>query len=175
MDIRILTPKEQTLYYDEIYEMLVMSDDEFVPPLSARSSTTQKDLTSCTRSEDGILLYFEELKKQRIMVAAEDGVLFAFVSFRENFSNAQIPEMLLPNIYLSTLIARPQARGRGLTKSMYSLLFETFRDRNICTRTWSTNIAHISILSKFGFETLCTLPDDRGPGIDTVYFVKKSA
>jgi len=43
MKIEILSREEQVNYYDEILEMLIMGDEEFVPPLSARNSTTQKD------------------------------------------------------------------------------------------------------------------------------------
>jgi len=56
---------------------------------------------------------------------------------------------------------------------MYKILFKEYENANIFTRTWSTNIAHIKILSKFNFETLCVLKNHRGVGIDTVYFVKR--
>lgn len=173
MEFKILTPNEQAQYYDEILEMLYMSDDEFVPPLSARSSTTQKDLTSSQKTDDGILQYFEEMKSQRFMVALEGGKVMAFVSYRENYINNEITEAYTPNIYLSTLIMRPEARGKGLTKTMYSLLFKEYETGYICTRTWSTNIAHKKILDFYNFSTFATLPDDRGKGIDTVYFMKE--
>lgn len=172
MEIKILTSEEQVKYYDEILNMLYAGDEDFIPPLSARSSTTQKDLSSNQKSEDGIVKYFEEMKKQRFMVAEEDGNLLAFVSFRENYQSTEITKDYLPNIYLSTLIAKPEARGRGLTKSMYAKLFKEYESGYICTRTWSTNIAHIKILDFFGFNLIKTLENDRGPGIGTVYFMK---
>jgi len=175
MDIRIINPHEQAQYYGEILEMLYMSDDDFVPPLSARSSTTQKDFTSSQKTKDGILQYFEEMKSQRFMAVLEDGKVMAFVSYRENYINSVITEAYTPNIYLSTLIMRPEARGKGLTKMMYRLLFKEYEDKYICTRTWSTNIAHKKILDFYNFSTFATLPDDRGKGIDTVYFMKEPA
>ena len=42
------------------------------------------------------------------------GVLLAFVSFRENYTSDVIPSQQ-PNIYLSTLVMRPEARGKHLT------------------------------------------------------------
>ena len=173
MEIKILKTDEQYKYYDEILKMLIDGDDEFVPPLSARTSTTQSNLASGNKSEDGILNYFEEMKKQRIMIATENDTLLAFVSFKENYTNNEIK--VVPNIYLSTLIVKSDARGKGLTTKMYSILFEEYKDVNIFTRTWSTNTAHIKILSKFNFDTLCTLKNHRGNGIDTVYFVKNGA
>lgn len=173
MDIKILSQEEQIKYYDEILEMLIAGDDDFVPPLSTRSSTTQKDLTSGKKSREGILNYFEEMKKQRFAVALENDNLLAFVSYKENYTNNEITTGHLPNIYLSTLISKPEARGKRLTQLLYGTLFDHYKDCNILTRTWSTNGAHIHILSKFNFETLCTLKNDRGEGIDTVYFLKR--
>ena len=49
MEIKILNKSENGKYYDEILEMLFSGDDEFVPPLSARSSTTQADLKSAKK------------------------------------------------------------------------------------------------------------------------------
>ena len=173
MEIRILAEEEKSKYYDEILKMLYNGDEEFVPPLSARSSTTQKDLSKTEKTDDGILKYFEEMKKQKIMIAEENDVLLAFVSYRENYVNNEIKEEDTPNIYLSTLIVKPEGRGKRLTQTMYDILFKTYEKVNIFTRTWSTNAAHIRILSKFSFDTLCTLENDRGAGIDTVYFVKR--
>ena len=57
---------------------------------------------------------------------------------------------------------------------MYETLFKKYENVDIFTRTWSTNEAHIKILMKFDFEIMSVLKNDRGEGIDTVYF-KKSA
>jgi RimJ/RimL family protein N-acetyltransferase len=57
---------------------------------------------------------------------------------------------------------------------MYEHLFFTlFPTHHLFTRTWSTNAAHIAILGKFGFSQIARIENDRGEGIDTVYFAKK--
>ena len=168
MEISIL--KDNKKYKDRLYEMLKAADDEFVPPLSARSSTTQKNLAGGEKSEDGIKSYFDEMMQQKIMVAKENGKIIAFVSFRENHIIPEISET--PNIYLSTLSVSKEGRGKGITYSMYERLFEEYKNSYVFTRTWSTNYAHIKILSKFDFDIIKTLKDDRGVGIDTVYFKK---
>lgn len=173
MDIELLSRQEQEKYYDEILEMLIAADGDFVPPLSSRSSTTQSVLTASEKIGGGVVSYFEELKKQRTLAATEDGKLIAFVSFKEDFVNDKIKNEDVPNIYISTLLVKPEGRGKGLTQKMYDILFKQYENINIFTRTWSTNAAHIKILSKFDFETLCVLKNDRGNGIDTVYFVKR--
>lgn len=173
MDIRILKSDEMKRYEPQLFSLLSAADDEFVPPLSTRFSTTQKSLAGGEKSKDGIRAYFDQMKTQSIMVAEEDGQVYGFVSFKENYVNDQITNAHLPNIYLSTLVVSPAARGKGLTKQIYATLFAHYADRFVCTRTWSTNAAHIRILDHFGFTTLCTIPNDRGTGIDTVYFIKR--
>ena len=171
MELKILTPREQADYYDQFLEMLYGADKQFVPPLSARSSTTQQDLTGTESVEDGILQYFEQMKTQRFMAALEDGKVLGFVSYKEDYTCEAFDKT--PNIYLSTLVVRPEGRGRGLTRAIYRRLFDAYARGYIFTRTWHTNDIHIRILGDFGFETLQVLENHRGPGIHTVYFLKK--
>lgn len=174
MEIRVLSPAQQAVFDTEILNLLYLGEREFVPPLSARSSTTQSRFTNTSDSADGVRLYFEEMKKQCLLVATENGALLGFVSFRENYISDVIQEQHLPNVYISTLLVSPAARGRGLTRRMYETLFTHFAGRTILTRTWSTNTAHIHILEGFGFETFHTIKNDRGEGVDTVYFIKRA-
>ncbi len=173
MEYKLLSKQEQEKYYDQIFEMMQDGDKDFIPPLSARSSTTQKDLSGKEGSTHGLRSYFEEMKNQRFMVCVDGSILVSFVSFKENFTNDKIHSEDLPNIYLSTLIMRPEYRGQKVTQTLYATLFDIYKNSNIFTRTWSTNIAHIKILSKFDFETIAVLKNDRGEGIDTVYFAKR--
>lgn len=170
MEFIILQDGEKSLYADEIYEMLLAADKEFVPPLSARTSTTQANLTGQTENADGILQYFEAVMQQKIMLATEEGKLLAFMSYRENYVHPDIDT--IPNVYISTLTVKAEGRGKGLTKKMYGYLLDFYPDAAVYTRTWSTNIAHTKILSDLGFETVKVLKDDRGDGIDTVYYKK---
>lgn len=170
MELRILSAAEQVAFGGQILEMLTASDQEFVPPLSARSSTTQQNLSSGDSCPDGIFQYYTQLQTQKVMAAVEGDRLLAFVSYIENHVSGPITEADTPNIYLSTLVMRPEARGKGLTKKLYTQLFGTYKPAPVFTRTWSTNAAHLRILQFFGFETVKILPNHRGPGIDTVYF-----
>lgn len=170
MELKILTGEEQQFFGPQILEMLTFSDREFVPPLSARSSTTQQNLSGSESCPDGIRQYYTQLQTQKVMAAVEGDRLLAFVSYIENYISGPITPGDTPNIYLSTLVMRPEARGKGLTKQLYTHLFDAYKPVPVFTRTWSTNIAHIRILDFFGFETLEILKDHRGPGIDTIYF-----
>lgn len=169
MTISLLTQNLKEQYADEILDMIRVADKDFVPPLSARSSTTQSDLKGV--SSGGVENYFSEMMKQEILGAFEENKLLGIVSFRDNYESDVVK--ILPNIYISTLFVHSDARGRGLTKILYSYLFDLYSDRSVFTRTWSTNIAHIKILEYFGFTLFLRLENDRGEGIDTVYFKKE--
>jgi len=39
LEYKLLKKDEQKEYYDQIFEMMLASDKDFIPPLSARSST----------------------------------------------------------------------------------------------------------------------------------------
>lgn len=170
MVLKILTKAEQEAFGPQILELLTASDQEFVPPLSARSSTTQQNLTAGESCPEGIRSYYDQLQTQKVMAAVEGDRLLAFVSYIENYTGGPVTRADTPNIYLSTLVMRPEARGKGLTKKLYAQLFDACKPYPVFTRTWHTNAAHIRILDFFGFETLAVLKDHRGPGIDTVYF-----
>ena len=153
--------------------MLVRSDREFVPPLSERSSTLDKNLKA-SGVGGGIDSYYREMNSQHIMVAILDGEILGFVSYRENYVCDYISDGKLPNIYVSTLILKPEARGKNLTKLMYAHLFDTvYPDRNVFTRTWSQNFAHTKILSDLSFSEIERIKNDRGEGIDTVYYMRE--
>ena len=172
MEICILEKEQQQSIYEQAYQLLAAADEEFVPPLSSRSSSTQRDLSKTIQNSDGIRQYFEQLKMQRSAAAFEENTLIAFVSYKENYTCEEISSGELPNIYISTLVVSPKARGKGVTKALYSRLFSEYEHVNIFTRTWSTNIAHIKILEAYGFEVIKVLENDRGPGIHTIYFKK---
>ncbi len=171
MEIRILSREEQEQIYAPAYGMLEAADEEFVPPLSSRSSSTQQNFSKREKGSS-IEKYFEQLKEQRFAAVFEEGNLIAFVSYRENYTCSHIPPEELPNIYLSTLVVSPDARGKGVTTALYGKLFSAYGNVSVFTRTWSTNIAHIKILQKYGFGVHKVLENDRGNGIDTVYFKK---
>ena len=172
MEFILLNEKQKEFYSKDIIDLMRLSDKEFVPPLSARSSTLQKKLSGEVGSGD-VTAYFNEMIKQKVLGFIENGRLLGFVSFKENFVSEVISQSTLPNIYLSTLVLSKEARGQRLTQRAYDYLFnQLYADYNVYTRTWSTNVAHIKILDKFEFSEFYRLKNDRGENIDKVYFEK---
>lgn len=172
MKFILLSEKEKTQYSDQLFSLLLDSDKEFVPPLSSRASTTDTNLINSNGQT--LLPYFNTMLKQEVLALFEGQNLVGFVSFVKGYENAEIPSISKPNIYLSTLVVSAEQRGKGITKKLYDYLFNTiYPERSIYTRTWSTNFAHIKILRGFNFALILTKPNDRGNGVDTVYFELK--
>lgn len=149
-----------------VYDLVVLGDKEFIPPLSSRSSTTQQALADT--QGNGIDAYFEEMKQQSFVLAFENGNVAGFMSFRENYENPHIPAG--ENLYASTCVVHPDFRGRGMMRAFYEAMMAAFPTRPIYTRTWHENIGHLKVLDRLGFCLLETIENDRGPGIHTVYF-----
>lgn len=168
-EIRWRRPGEMTQPEKYDLELLVEEvSNEFVPPLTARSSTTQAML------KDGSIgasnSYFDEMLTQDNLLLVEGCQLQGFLSFRAPHRDARLPEMG-DCIYVSTIAVRPTARGRGFSRLLYEKLFDLpgSLPKWILLRTWSTNTHHLHLLAALGFILLFTVPDDRGLGIDTVY------
>lgn len=171
MEFCLLTHSQKVIYRETLLEILRQNDTAFVPPLSCRTGTTQtvfgnKEILS------GVEDYLNQMLTQQILGVFLEKQLVGFVSYMENRVTAEFD--MLPNLYISTLVLQPETRGMGITKKLYHHLFnEIYPAHSVYTRTWSTNVAHIKILQGFGFGELKRIPNDRGAGIDTVYYAKR--
>lgn len=167
----------------EIWQILVDADKEFIPPLSSRNDTTQKKLIPQENSSTVPESYFHEMLNQSFILcieegeeniadeASETGRVTGFLSYRRDHKLVIDGKEYISD-YVSTIIVAPEVRNMGYTQKMYEALFEAEPGKSYSTRTWSTNHAHIHILEKLGFELKLSIKDDRGEGIDTVYYVK---
>lgn len=174
MELLLFESLLDTEHRFQVYELLKKCDREFVPPLSQRTSTTQSVLDDALSDEHGEpRSYFQQLCGQSVLLAMEQDQLLGFMSFRGQHICEDVQDQV-NTIYVTTVIVEPMYRGQGLTQTMYQELMGIAQSRNlpISTRTWSTNDAHIKILSRLGFYELLRIYDGRGKGIDTVYFRK---
>ena len=160
-------------YQNDIKQLLFKYDKSFIPALSSRESTTQADLThndasDNSSSSNGIDEYFNTLIRESFIFAVKNDQVVAFMSFVNN-KKIDYGSKKLGN-YVSTVIVDESARGKGLTQSFYQTLL--MKEKNITTRTWSTNFAHIKILNKMGFNEVKRIKNDRALNIYTVYYEK---
>lgn len=163
--------KLQPIYEKSILEILVATEQEFVPPLSSRSSTTQKNLIG-SQNIHGIMEYYEQLLHQEFILAIEDETVMGFLTFIPNHSLSFEGKNYKCD-YVTTIIVSSNFRGRGLAPKMYDAFFDARKGSNFATRTWSTNQSHLKILKDQNFRLIALLPNDRGNNIDTVYYFKE--
>ncbi len=170
MWIRYEKRLKQKKILDGIRSLLELCDKEFIPPLSQRESTTQRGLNGNGEPGGALDRYFSGIRFQEALIALENGKVIGFMSFRRNYVSLEIPPSFSPNLYITTVIVHPDFRRRGITNRFYHELIERFIGYHIFTRTWSTNLSHAGILSDHKFYEYCRIKNDRGPGVDTVYY-----
>lgn len=155
----------------QVLDLLTESDLEFVPPLSARESTTQTDLSQGTKhcEQKVPLAYFRELQKQEFLLATENDRVVGFLSFTSD-REMELGTQSFTAQYISTIVVGKAYRRMGIARQFYGVLLQRYREKNIVTRTWSTNRGHLHLLRELGFALLETIENDRGDGIDTVYY-----
>jgi ribosomal protein S18 acetylase RimI-like enzyme len=167
------TPGKMTQLEQRSLELLVEEvSDEFVPPLTTRSSTTQAVLASASGSASSS--YFDELLMQHCLLLIECDQLQGFLSFRTFHRDARLPQIGIC-IYVSTISVRPAARGRGLARLLYQKLLGLPKTLPawILLRTRSTNTHHLQLLDNLGFKHLLTVPHGWDSGVDGIYLGRK--
>lgn len=163
------TPRD---YGTEIRRLLEATEDEFVPSLSTREGTTQTEGLDRQRN-DALEEYYQDCIEQSFVLAHEGADVYGFLSFRPGYAIDALGEYT-PSAYVSTIIVDPDHRREGYARGMYLELLTNVPDSvgepYVTTRTWSTNERHLRLLNELGFELLKRIENDRGNGIDTVYY-----
>lgn len=172
--IEVARERPPSDWRDEILRLLTAVNHEFVPPLSARSSTTDRDLRNTGETTGLPLSYLDQVMAQS-MIAAWDGGLIGMLSFIPTHRGAPLDGVAMPCTYVSTVAVDPTRRRAGLARMLYAELLLSLPSMtpatSIVTRTWSGNTSHLDLLASLDFHVAHRIPDDRGPGIDTVYVV----
>jgi len=166
-------PSSDTRVAASIRQLLVEVDNEFVPPLSCRSDTTNKGfaaVSGCNGPDE----YVRQTLSRPCLVAFRDDQFAGFMALlpRHHDPYLNIGDLC---IYVVTVATRRQYRGQGVARQLYEALFglaPEFASPFVATRTWNTNASHIALLEKLGFQQVNRLRDDRGCGIDTLYFAR---
>ena len=164
----------------EVWEIVKKADYDFVPPLSDRVDTVHKfighnpeEIKNNERNQEGPVIFFDEIKKESFALIINNGKIEGFFSFIKDYP-LEIDQGTIICDYITIIIIDPNCRNKGYTKKIYNFLLNERKEKNIATRTWSTNFAHMHILDNLGFKLVQRDIDDRGPNIDTVYYLKES-
>ena len=155
---------------NDIWKILRETDKEFIPPLSARHDTLQRSFAGL-RKMPSPRNYFASILKQEFIGVRVHGRVVGILSYIPEY-NVTINGNEHKCVYVSTVAVKQRYRGKGLTYKLYENLLKRCRGKEVLTRTWSTNYAHLHVLEKLGFECVDRIKDDRGEGLDTVYFMR---
>lgn len=160
-------------WQESVKNLLAECDREFVPALSSRDSTSHLDFAhlSETKKQPYPQAYYRSMCEQRnlLLIDPAKGELAGFISYALDYV-CEYTGDYMPNVYVSTIIVSPKHRHHGYAMTMYKHLLAKYPVRHIFTRTWSQNNSHIRILRSLKFYEHERLADDRGEGIDTVYY-----
>ncbi|MGI5884524.1 MAG: GNAT family N-acetyltransferase [Candidatus Spyradocola sp.] len=157
----------------EVRALLGECANDFVPPLTQRSGTCQTEWQPGGAVPTGVDAYADALLQQYVLLWKQDGKTVGLISFRPDYVCSQLEGA--PTVcYLSTLCVAHACRGQGLARKIYEAVIAyaraNFPGRPITLRTWSTNGAQLHLMEKLGFTCVRRFPNDRGPGVDTVYY-----
>lgn len=160
-----------------IEQLVELCATEFVPPLGSWGRSSQAEgLEDEADSESSLSAYVEKLCSQQFVLAYDSDTVVGYLSFRHGYATDQIKEYS-PSNYAASMIVHPDYRRQGIARSMYQSLLEDlpseFALPYVTTRTWAENDAHITLLKELGFSLVTRIPDDRGPGVDTVYYAQQ--
>lgn len=148
-------------------KLLQRCDSDFFPPLSERVNyETIKTAAPSNR-------YFDEVTEQSAILAFNYGRLVGLMLFTNKDSYTP-PVDVNFETYVSTTLVDPEYRGFGVATAMNELLESTDGVFPILRRTWTTNAVNRSLLVNRGFRVVKEFPNDRGNGIGTVYYWRKS-
>ena len=157
---------------DDVREILLEVDEEFVPPLSWR--TDRFPSLQSRMGERSITPYFKAISKGKWVLAFEGDKVVGLLSLFTNLNNP-ILNSFAPHAYVSTLAVRLHARRDGVATSLYSSAFNlavASEFKFVTTRSWNQNYLHAGLMRHLGFQEVARVHNDRGPEIDTVYFAR---
>ena len=85
-DFRIISTDRLTEdQQKQIEHILRECDQEFVPPISERTSTSQTDW-SMEEKERGVAIYLKQLIKQHMLLAVQEEKVAGFLSYQDSFN-----------------------------------------------------------------------------------------
>ena len=155
MDIPIVVQRATVQHFEAVLAFVQLVDAEFVPPLSVRY---------CLR--ELVRQYLCEPGKACLLETGADRAIRAALLYELNAP-------LTSSAYLVFFAVRPDCRRTGLALRFRLAALEVMRASDIhevTTRTWSTNGAMLALNQQSGFTCTHVVKDERGPGIDSVYF-----
>lgn len=151
----------------QLLELTRLCDRDFVPPLSWCHQLGQDLRGLGPREGGGVEEYVDSLLElAHLVVLVEGGRVVGYCAYYWPWIWRGEE-----HVYVSTAVVAPDRRGRGLSARMgRRVVWWALRRRvALVAETWSTNRASMGALARWG-RVDEVVRDERGAGIDTVYW-----
>jgi ribosomal protein S18 acetylase RimI-like enzyme len=154
---------------DDLWNVLQLTDRDFVPKLSAREPTTLGELKPSKVVFQLPIEHLDFLLQLHVFIAISEGKAVGFLSFLPGFRHEVVPS-LTSCVLIDTVAVIPSFRRKGIARDLYralfaSPLFQSYDDAVL--HTWSTNATHGVLIEELGFEKIRIIENERAPGIHT--------
>ena len=179
MDYSLLFVQSNTLTDKQslgVWDLLVECDNDFVPSLSQRGKESigaYSDKRNIAPSE----CYLSIAHDHFIFALDKNGHVVGFTCFKSKQLDSPWGNDGIGNFVELTCVARSH-RGKGIAQMLYAYLEnELPADVSlpyIARCPWSSNIVQRHLYTKFGYDLVGEVYNQRGPGIHTLYYGKKA-
>ena len=140
--------------YGDVFEFFKITDSDYYPPLSERKP---------------LAAYIDPIIKDgNIIYLKENNEIIGMITYYYNYPD-------LNAAYISTISILEHYRGKNLSKLLMDKCFKDLKNNKIPLvkiKTWSTNNITTNLYPKLGFKIIKVIKDDRGPGVDSIYYEK---
>ncbi|MFP4655723.1 MAG: GNAT family N-acetyltransferase [Methanohalobium sp.] len=148
--------------YHRIRRFMELVNDDFTPPLDKRKINLEERIQDTfDKLDSGYFIAESQTMDSKISIIG----LIGFDKYWKSGKDA----------YINFLAIHPEYRGLGLSSKLErelesKLLQEGIQHINVCT--WSTNKPVLNFYEKNNYQVNHVLKNDRGNGIDTIYYCK---
>lgn len=147
--------------FKELEIFMELVDGEFCPPLSLRPGGIQGRIAGSLARGDS-----------NYLIVGNGCELVGALGYKLNWNGEK---ECAGDVYISFMAVHPKHRGQKMARMLDAALAEMlcrngFSDVN--ATTWSTNPEACRMYLQFGYSISEVLKDDRGEGVDTIYFRK---
>ena len=145
-----------------------------------KEENLDKKLEAIEKREASFRAKEEDLKKQKVEIAKLNEQRVQELERISGLTSEQAKEYLLKTVEddvkidTAKMIKEMEHRAKEeADKKAKEYVEESSRYTVMALRTWSTNKAQLHLMEKMDFHCETRLKNDRGEGIDTLYFVKE--
>ncbi|OPY21279.1 MAG: TDP-fucosamine acetyltransferase [Methanomethylovorans sp. PtaU1.Bin073] len=164
MQIKVREARQED--YHLLCQFIELVDNDFYPPLSMRGNGIEQRVWECLSGPDSYYLIAED----GISTEHTAGKILGVIGCRKYWKSKN-------DAYINLMCVHPEFRKKGISKVICEELesrtiAEGIRKLYVCT--WSTNVAAMQFYQVNGFIPYCIVKNDRGNGVDTIHYRKRT-